>query len=223
MPFYNEWTGTTWQLTPMPESFYASSLIAVTNSKLEPVMGIVPQFVAQNAIDATKDVLGTIDFTGIEEIITEWFPLVLGVYEASAAFTNTPKARFVAVSGPEGLEAQVDRYAVLATYNGNANNGRYLEVVPGSASDVSPFYFPEDSYIRTVTIQTQAVTTVSVGFFATTDLVTPRLEVTMTSADSAVFDVSTLFNADEELAVRITGGNSNTPAVRFWVQTTVGT
>ena len=219
-PFWNEFDGLNWVLTEMPESFYASTVIAVTNSETYPVVGIVPQTIASNAVEATRDILERMDLTNtpLQEVHT----LVLGIYDVSDGFTNAIKARFVAVSGPDGLETQVDRYTVLGNYNGKALTGRYLLVVPGDGSDTSPFYFPDDSYIRTVTAQTSAINTYSIGFFEINDLVNSRLEVSIVGTTAAEFDVSALFTKGERMAVRLTSGDANDPAVRFWIQTTIG-
>jgi hypothetical protein len=218
-PFWNEWTGATWQLTNIVDGFYAATIIAITSNPAEPVVGIVPQFTAGNIIAATKDIFDQSDLTGFP--IDEAALIRLGVYEGNSTFTNNASARYVAFSGIGGLEEQIDRYAVLANYGGQANTGRYLEVVPGEASDTAPFYFPEDSYIRTVTVQIDAVGSPTIGFFEINDLVTPRFEVSVAATTEAVFDVSELFVKDERLAIRITANNCQKPKVRFWIETSV--
>lgn len=221
-PYWNEWTGSTWQLSPMPSKSYGATFLVITPN-LQPgyaVIGIVPQFIANNLIDATVDIYKMSDFSGVP--ITEVYPLVLAVYEANSSFTNTPKARYVAFVGTEGLESQIDRYAVLGSYGGAANVGRYLEVVPGEDMSTAPFYFPEDSYIRTITLQFAAVATVTLGFFESTNLTTPLFTLSVTGQDKAVFDVSQLFTATQRLAIRITAGTCQKPKCRFWIQTSVG-
>ena len=221
-PFYNEWTGSTWQLTPMPSGTYGATFLAISVN-VQPgagIIGVVPQFVATNLIDATVDIFIKSDFTGVP--IQEVYPLVLAVYEGNSSFTNTPKARYVAFVGTEGLESQIDRYAELAYYGGAANVGRYLEVVPGEDMSTAPFYFPEDSYLRTVTLQFSASATVTLGFFESGNLVTPLFTLSITAQTQAIFDVSQLFTAGQRLAIRVTAGSCQKPKCRFWIQTSVG-
>ena len=219
-PFWNEFDGINWVLTEMPNNYYASTPIIVTNSNIHPVRGIVPQNISTNAVDATRDVIASmmLEGTPLEESVV----LILAIYDTQDTFTNSVKARLVAISDAGGLETQVDRYAVLGNYNGKALTGRYLLVVPGDGSDTSPFYFPDDSYVRTVTAQTSAINTYTIGFFEANDLINPRLEVSVVNESAAEFDVSTLFIKGERMSVRLTSGDANDPAVRFWVQTTIG-
>lgn len=115
-----------------------------------------------------------------------------------------------------------DRYPFQAQYGGNANTGRYLEIFAGLASfPDAPFVVPENSAIKQITFGTVGLSTVTVGIFKTTDLVTPVYSFSLVSESRKLIQNLTIpFFASDEIAIRITAGSCNKPFMRVWVNTT---
>jgi len=113
-----------------------------------------------------------------------------------------------------------DRYPFIASYGGNANVGRYLELFPGLDSLAAPFIVPENSIIKTVTLGNTAISTGTVGFFKSTNLVTPVFSLSLTAQISNVFSsLSYAFNQGDKVSIRITAGSLKKPYMRVWVNT----
>lgn len=115
-----------------------------------------------------------------------------------------------------------DRYQVSVFYNGNANNGRYLEAFPGIDTFDAPIIIPENSVIRTVTLGTVSNSgPFSVSLFKTTNLTTPILTLTLNSGvDRQVFqNLTVMLNSLDQIAVRITSGSRNKPFMRLFINT----
>ena len=114
-----------------------------------------------------------------------------------------------------------DRYPFEAVYGANASVGRYLEIFPGLASyPDAPFIFPEASVIKQVSLGCVATSTATIGFFKTTNLVTPVFSVSITAATR--FLATGLYHsflALDELAIQVTSGSINKPFMRIWVNT----
>lgn len=146
-------------------------------------------------------------------------------------FDNTdPNAILIGISSNTVQEAIIevkqdaidnDRYPFQAQYGGNANTGRYLEIFSGLASyPDAPFIFPENSRVRTVSIGRVGTSTVTFGFFRTTNLVTPVFSLSLAGQSRALFTGLTQnFFAGDELAIRVTAGSCNKPFLRVWVNT----
>lgn len=113
-----------------------------------------------------------------------------------------------------------DRYPFVSSYGGNANVGRYLETFPSISMDQAPFTFPENSKIVTVVLGAVSTSTGTVGFFKTTDLVTPVFTLSLTAQTRMTFtSLAHVFNAGDELVIRVTSGSFNKPFMRVWVNT----
>lgn len=113
-----------------------------------------------------------------------------------------------------------DRYPFQAVFNGNANTGRYLEIFPAVNTLEAPFVFPEASAIRTVTMGATSVSNAVVGFFRTTNLVTPVFTLPYAGLSRVVFtNLFFPFAPLDELAIRITSGSASKPFLRVWVNT----
>ena len=111
-----------------------------------------------------------------------------------------------------------DSYSFVASYNGNANVGRYLEVFPAIGSDSAPLIFPTDAILTAVSLGVVAVGTGTIGFFKSTDLVTPIYSISIT-AESRKLDTTVMgaeFDALDELSIRVTSGSFNKPFIRVW-------
>jgi hypothetical protein len=113
-----------------------------------------------------------------------------------------------------------DRYPFIGSYNGNANAGRYLEVFPGIGSDSAPFLFPENSQVVTVTLGNTTMSTGTIGFFKTTDLVNPVFSLSLTNQTTAIFTgLAHSFASQDQMAIRVTAGSLNKPYIRVWINT----
>lgn len=113
-----------------------------------------------------------------------------------------------------------DRYTFQATYGGNANVGRYLEFFPSIDSLEAPAILPETSRIVIVTAGTVSSSgDFTIGFFKSTDLVTPIGSITLLNGISRqTFALSIDVNAFDEIAVRVTSGLRVKPFMRIWAQ-----
>lgn len=138
----------------------------------------------------------------------------------AAGITNSDTV-FEAILEAKTDSLNNDRYPFEAHFGGNANVGRYLEIFPALASfPDAPFVFPENSAIKTVTLGCSASATAVIGFFRTTNLVTPVFSVSLTNQTRGIFTgLNHLFNANDELAIRVTSGSLNRPFMRIWVNT----
>lgn len=107
---------------------------------------------------------------------------------------------------------------VLASYNGNANTGRYLEIWPGLSSDVDPFVVPNPEALVAIVLGSEASSTGTVGVFRITDLVNPIASISLT-AQIEVTNVSLNIPiaTNTKLAVRVTSGSINKPRFAFYL------
>lgn len=147
-------------------------------------------------------------------------------------FDNTDPAAIAAGLSSNTVQAAIieakedainnDRYPFQAQYGGNAGIGRYLEIFIGLPSyPNAPFIFPEASAIRQVSLGASAITTCTVGFFKTSNLITPVFSVSLVAQQRVlVTDLLVHFNPLDELVLRITSGSANKPFMRVWVNTT---
>jgi hypothetical protein len=115
-----------------------------------------------------------------------------------------------------------DRYPVQASYGGNANTGRYLEVYPSLASDDAnaPLIIPEASKISAYTAG--AVSN-------STGVVTIRNLTTATDLIDIAFSANKEVNAtglsitgispNDHLGFYIKSGSINKPYIRVWFNT----
>ena len=215
---WNEDTGGTWQLTNASENTFVATYLFATTDPDEPIIGVLGDVDAGSPLQAIKQSL----LTPIGLPYPQFSFLGVAIFQTSSDFTNTPKARLAAISN--GLFADsVDRYAILASYNGNANNGRVLEVVPGEDSEDQPVLVPEDSFIRTVTLQSTSTIAngKSIGFFILPNTTTPILTVVAPTGGQQEhqFDVAQFISKGSRLMIAVVSGSIQTPAVRFWLET----
>lgn len=116
-----------------------------------------------------------------------------------------------------------DRFILLASYNGNANVGRYLEIFPGIGSDVVPVDLFAQTNLLTVVFTSSAISTATLGFFdLSVSAVTPVYTISLNNQKS-VTDIAlptapnAVLAATTELALRITAGAVNRPTVYFFL------
>ena len=115
-----------------------------------------------------------------------------------------------------------DRYPFQAFYGGNANVGRYLEAYSGLAMfPDAPFIFPENSTIKSISLGSVALSTVTFGFFKTSNLITPVFSISLVASSRLLLTgLSYAFNASDELVIAVTAGSINKPFMRVWVNPT---
>ena len=217
--FYNEDVAGAWQLTNAPENSFVAIYYFATININEPVIGILGDHVGASPAQSTHKHL--LSPKGLPFPAMGFIKAV--IFQTSTSFTNSANARVFGVSDVLDTLSN-DRYAVTGYYGGNANTGRWLEFANSESSDNEPLLIPEDSFIRTITLNSTAIIDIGkkIGFFEASDLVTPRFEITVPVGGLKVhqFDVTEFFNKGEEISVQVTLGNISKPVVRFWIETT---
>ena len=215
---YNYWNGSTWSLANADEGSVLCTYILATNNIHEPIIGLVGQAKSTNLIQALEE-------NRHKDLELNNFPfddyLFLSriFFDTKNSYTNQPKAsNLIPADLIYGIE-NPDRYAFQGQINGNAGIGKYLELFWGIDSNEAPFIFPENSYMRTITLHTSALSTGTIGFFNTLDLVNPIFELSMTNQDNQRYNVSYYFYAGDEICMRITAGSFQKPTLRIWIQT----
>lgn len=106
---------------------------------------------------------------------------------------------------------------VLASYNGNATTGRYLEVYPGQGTDTAPFYVPTNAYIVAFEFSAVGTTTATLSTFKSTDLVNPIYSISLAAATTAFGTNLTIpLNMADRLVFRITSGSATKPRMAMY-------
>jgi hypothetical protein len=113
-----------------------------------------------------------------------------------------------------------DRFLILPGYGGNANTGRYLEIWPNQASDISPIYLSVSSRLLSVTLQTTAAqATCDLGFFdLNISSVVPVYTLVMPGVKRVQYIGSpslTVFAPGCLIAMRVTSGSINAPTLQM--------
>lgn len=118
-----------------------------------------------------------------------------------------------------------DRFILLASYNGNANTGRYLEFFPNIDSNVAPILLTATSKCLSLVIASSAIHTATIGFFnLNVSSTVPVYTASWVAQRRVAFtgsSLSPLFTlpADALLAVRIISNSVNRPHVYFFLNT----
>lgn len=209
----------TWSLQNVTEEWYTTTILLATNNIYEPIVGIIGTKQAVSSLQAADqdiyEVLGT--FPALET-----YPIYRLIFLTSTLFTNMPKASLSELlTGPD-TKAENDRYAVSLWYIGNAGTGKYLDSYPGSSSFESPFTFPENSFIRTVTLHVVSNSTGSIGFFKIINgiqALTPDFTVSLNNSSFIKLNLSKFFLENDEICAQVISGSFNKPTLRYWVQT----
>lgn len=215
---YNYWNGSTWTLQNATEGYFVNTWLLATNNIYEPIIGIVGQNEYDNVGLAERANYRAIE---PEVPLLEEAPLHKLIFKTSTSYTNTPEAVLYAISDIVNVVLNTDRYAVKASYNGKANTGRYLEVFSGQSSDVANFVFPETSFIRTIIVNSTALSTGIISVYRITDLVNPVISISLSNEDYKRQEYSAFFDADEKIAFKVSNGSINKPSMMFWVQTDI--
>jgi hypothetical protein len=107
---------------------------------------------------------------------------------------------------------------ILASYNGNANVGRYLEIWPSLASDTDPFIVPNNEVLVGVVLGSEANSTCTVGLFKTSNLITPVTSISLAASTEVVnISLNIPLSTLDKLAVRVTSGTVNKPRFAFYL------
>lgn len=107
---YNEWTGTTWQLSEIASNNFIIMLYFATNDASRPVVGIQGQNEYSNIFSARVGITSELD-----NLVKEGLPFVefvscWGMIVQSANYSNTPNARFRTLDdGNDYLDLRVSR------------------------------------------------------------------------------------------------------------------
>jgi hypothetical protein len=115
-----------------------------------------------------------------------------------------------------------DRYPIQASYGGNANAGRYLEIYAGldSSSTVAPMVAPEKSNIVAYSF---GCTASSTGVIKVRNHTTAIDILTVTfTAQTRITVTGTVIagiNALDELGIYVSSGSLNKPFCRIWFNT----
>ena len=115
-----------------------------------------------------------------------------------------------------------DRYTIIASYGGNANTGRYLEIFPSIDSLVGPLIFNTSTKLVGFSLGSTAASTGTVSVYLTTDLVTPVYSASLVAAtrfNSGVISFGP-WAASQEIALKVSAGSINKPFVCMWLQST---
>lgn len=115
-----------------------------------------------------------------------------------------------------------DRYPVQASYGGNANIGRYLEIYPSLASDNAnaPLIVPEASRISAYTagcVSNSTGTLTIRNLTTSTDLI--DIVFSATKEHNATGLMIMGINPDDHLGIYVKSGSLNKPFIRVWFNT----
>lgn len=216
--FYNEEvTPGNWQLTNANNNQFVAVYLFVTMDPNHPVVGFLGNISASSPSKSLDPSL--LIPTG--EAFPSFGFLKALIFQTSTSFTNSVNARLFAISDVIDT-LSTDRYVVTAWYTGNATNNRVLELVVGSDSQEEPLLIPEDSLIRTVTVQASNPIAVgkSIGFYKDSGATFVFSVVIPTGGlKEHIFEVTESFLKGDRITVKVDNGNILKPTVRFWLET----
>lgn len=107
---YNEWTGTTWQLSQISSNNCIVMLYFATNDASRPIVGIQGQNEYSNIFSARVGILSELDNLVKEGLPFVEFVACWGMVVQSANYSNTPNARFRTLDdGSDYLDLRVSR------------------------------------------------------------------------------------------------------------------
>ena len=113
-----------------------------------------------------------------------------------------------------------DRYPIQASYNGNANAGRYLEIFPGENSFNAPMLAPSTSYVVAVTAQAAANSNGAIEIY---NITTNTVIYTIPFGGAASAAITGLYVngvfLNNLIGFRTALANINKPKLRVWFNT----
>lgn len=102
-PRFNEFAGASWTTTDIDSNKYGITYIIATNNITYPVIGIIGQ-TSYNTIGTAQDAtFDSLDLTGFP--VVEFRPLYKVIYEVKNTYTNSVRAKFVAVQDLRSISA----------------------------------------------------------------------------------------------------------------------
>lgn len=114
--------------------------------------------------------------------------------------------------------ASVASFSFLAEYGGQANTGRYLEIVPAISSDQAPYLIVGNAAIVAVSLGSTAVSTGTLGIFKSTNLVTPIYTISLAGATTVTqTGLFIQLVASDSLVVQVTAGSIQKPYAVIYV------
>lgn len=112
-----------------------------------------------------------------------------------------------------------DAYYIFASYNGNGNVGRFLEVFPNIDMSIAPIYLDQNTGCTSIVAATAATNaTCTIGFYNVTPAIPVLLyTVTFTAQKRVTLSGTPLFTipATGTLAIKIDSGSINRPHLYF--------
>lgn len=111
-----------------------------------------------------------------------------------------------------------EHYPIIATYNGKAGVGKYLEFFPGQGSNENPFPIPDESLVRVVTISAASVSTGTISLYKNFDLDNPILEVSISNSKYIKHVKCVPISADDRITCKVTSGSIHKPNVVIFIQ-----
>lgn len=106
---------------------------------------------------------------------------------------------------------------LLASYNGNATNGRYLEIYPGQGSGTAPFYVPTNAYIVAFEFSCVGTATATLSTYKIVNLTTPIYSISL-SASTTVFgtNLTVPISMGDQIAFKISSGSATKPRMAMY-------
>ena len=186
-----------------------------------PIIGILGQQSHATLVSASRELFYASIGPSIPLSARELKPLDKIIFRTSSTYTNTYKASIFAITSIGNTVPDNDRYSWIASYNGNAGTGKFLELFPGISMDVAPFTFPESSFIKTIVLRAVSNSTGTMGIYKLPNTSTPVLTISLSNSKYQKLDFSEFFNPDDEIAVKVQSGAFSKPHMVFFIQTTI--
>jgi hypothetical protein len=215
--FFNRLLGGTWSLQPCPNGHFFATWLIFTNNRKAPVCSILGQREDPDLITSVNNNQKT-ELLLPSRLTEESLFYKKLIWETNTSFGNTPKTRLRYVGSISETAQTNDRYAIIATYNGNANAGRHLEFFPGQGSDSAPFTVPELSYIRVLILTATSNSTGTVSVFTSSDLITPIRQISLSNEMYKKSIIAVPLLADDRIVVRVTAGSISKPSLITYFQ-----
>lgn len=120
-----------------------------------------------------------------------------------------------------------DRWTIVASYGGNANTGRYLEIFPGTDSLTIPIFFPTVTKLIAVVIQSTDSPTGTISWYdlnVSSTVPVYSLSLVGTGINSQVGTSASplyTFPAGAKMAVKISAGSINKPSTYFYLSSSI--
>jgi hypothetical protein len=112
-----------------------------------------------------------------------------------------------------------DAFLIFASYNGNANSGRNLEVFPGIDMSIAPIFLDANTNVTSIVAATTAANaTCTIGFYNNTPAIPVLLyTVTFTAVKRVTLTGLPIFQipSNAQLAIKIDSGSINRPHLYF--------